>query len=297
MTYTITILSGKGGVGKSSITASLSILFNQEQEIVVIDADVDASNLNLIFNNDKPEKTKKLYSSQKAEIIKERCKKCMLCKKSCQFNAIDIDEDGYPVINKFFCEGCGTCKVVCPFDAIKIIDIHNSNLYKYTIKLKNHKPFPLYSAQLIMGESGSGKIVETLKQEASKENKPLTIIDAPAGISCPVISSLNQSNYVLFITEPSPSGLSDLKRAYLLARQFNPKKGIIINKHDLNKEYTEKILKFSKQQNIKLIGKIPFKKEFPESLVKRKPPLFSSKEIETIFKEIYRNLKNHILSD
>ena len=294
MTYTITVLSGKGGVGKSSITASLSILFNKEQDIVVIDADVDASNLNLIFNNDKPEKTKKLYASKKARIIKEKCKKCMICKNSCQFNSIDIDEDGYPVINKFFCEGCGTCKVVCPFDAIEIIDIHNSNLHKYTIKLKNQKPFPLYSAQLIMGESGSGKIVETLKEEASKENKSLTIIDAPAGISCPVIASLNQSNYVLFITEPSPSGLSDLKRAYLLARSFNPKMGIIINKHDLNKNYTEKISKFSEQQNIKLIGKIPFSKEFPKSLVQRKPIILSSKEIEAIFKEIYNNLKSHI---
>ncbi len=124
---TISILSGKGGVGKSSITASLAILLSQKKQIICADCDVDASNLALVFGlqeNDYQE-WKNLSTMQKAEFDYNKCVSCGQCVSSCYFNAIAFSNN-IPKLKEFSCEGCGVCPMVCPVGAIKLIDVYNA---------------------------------------------------------------------------------------------------------------------------------------------------------------------------
>jgi MinD superfamily P-loop ATPase len=288
----IVILSGKGGVGKSSITASLAIALSKEKRIVCADCDVDASNLSLLFNlsEDKYIEWNPLSTNKKAIINKQKCIKCNKCINACYFNALQIKDD-YPIISEFGCEGCGVCELVCPVKAIKLKDINNANI-GYA---KTNYNFNIASAQLEPGNSGSGKVVSKVKQKAKElsPNSEILVIDSSAGIGCPVIASVTGNDYALIVTEPTPSGFSDLKKALEIVNHFKIKKGIIINKYDLNKEFTEKICYFAKKNQIKIIQKIKFDKEFVHAMTKMIPIYDYKKK----YKLIFNNIKTQILKE
>ncbi len=235
---TITVLSGKGGVGKSSLTASLSVLLARENRIVAADCDVDASNLALVLGAGKPEKAEEIATNYKAYISESKCISCEKCIDVCTFSAISRKgENGRPEINGFLCEGCGACKLVCPQNAISLKKVKNGVISAARTKYG----FPLVSGQLKMGESGSGKVVDAVKERAARLDADMMIVDSAAGIGCPVIASVRGSDYVIAVTEPSPAALSDLKRALDVVEHFGVKYGIVINKHDLSHSFTAEI--------------------------------------------------------
>ncbi|MBN2111723.1 4Fe-4S binding protein, partial [Candidatus Woesearchaeota archaeon] len=185
----IVILSGKGGVGKSSIAASLAVAFSKYSKIVCADCDVDASNLSLLFGlgTDKYAEWKAISTNQAAVIDEKKCIRCGKCVSACYFKAIIKSSSG-PKANKFGCEGCGVCELVCPAGAIKLEKIENA----FIGHAKTKNGFLIASAQLLPGNSGSGKVVFEVKNKA-REIMPsagLMIIDAAAGIGCPVIASV-----------------------------------------------------------------------------------------------------------
>ena len=188
------------------------------------------------------------------------------------------------------CEGCGTCKIVCPENAIKLKKIENA-----TISVGKAYGFGIVSGQLKMGESGSGRIVMEVKRKAMEiareNNAEVMIVDSSAGIGCPVIASVNGSDYVIAVTEPTPSALSDLKRGLRIVNHFGIPCGIIINKYDLNKEFSNKIEKFAKKNKIQILGKIPYNKGFVEALINLKPAVVYNKRFENFFKGISEKLK------
>lgn len=289
---TITILSGKGGVGKSSIAASLAIALSKDSEIICADCDVDASNLALVFGLTEEDfkEWNSITTNLKARLEPLKCDGCRRCVESCHFDAIGWDaESNRPVFKEFGCEGCGVCELVCPQDAISLYPAENAKIgYGETAY-----GFKIVSGQLKIGESGSGKVVSEVKELARKQagSAELMIVDSAAGIGCPVIASVTGSDYVIAVTEPTPSGFSDLKRALGVVGHFGIPYGIIINKHDLNPAYTQHIEDFAGQKKIELLAKIAYDKRFTEALVKNVPLVTLAPEFEGIFNIISSKAK------
>ncbi len=283
----ITVLSGKGGVGKSSIAASLAVLLSERHKIVCADCDVDASNLALVFGlREKDfEEWKAVSTNEKAVLDEEKCVGCKKCAESCNFGAISWNgKKKRPVFNEFGCEGCGVCEMVCPASAIYLERVENAKI-GYG---KTSYGFPVVAGQLEMGESGSGKVVAEVKRLAGEIGKgaEFMVVDSAAGIGCPVIASVSGSDYVVGVTEPTPSGLSDLKRALAVVKHFGINAGIVINKFDLNFEGTKAIEDFAEGEGLEVMAKIPYDKAFARALVELKPVIEFKPETREWFEEI-----------
>ncbi len=287
----ITVLSGKGGVGKSSITASLAIALSEKHKIVCADCDVDASNLALVFGLKEKDflEWKKISTNEKAKLNEKKCKGCKKCLKSCYFNAISWDkEKNQPIFDNFSCEGCEVCSMICPYKAIELIKIENARIGYGKTKYG----FSIVSGQLEIGESGSGKVVAKVKSiaEEKESEAEIMLIDASAGIGCPVIASVSGSDFVVAVTEPTPSGISDLKRALKMVNHFNIPYGIIINKFNLNQKATKEIEKFAGKKGVKILSKIPYDKSFTDALVNLTPIILFKPETKKIFEEIINKI-------
>jgi len=293
---TLTILSGKGGVGKSSFSASLAIVLSEKYKIVAADCDVDAPNLALLFGIKEFKNKQKISTNYKAFITRE-VKKCPNIKKLpeiCAFSAISWDKkNNIPIINRFLCEGCGACKLLCP--EIKIKKVKNAIVGEKKTKYR----FYIVSGQLKVGESGSGNVVEVVKEKAKNIAKKIKadfiLIDSAAGIGCPVIASVRESDFVIAITEPTPSALSDLKRALEVVNHFGIKYGIVINKYDLNKKFSKKIEEFAKQNKIPILGKLSYDKKFIEAAINLMPLTLYDENYKKTFSKIWKNITNCIL--
>jgi len=285
---TITILSGKGGVGKSSIIASLAIALSKYNNIICADCDVDASNLALVFGiNEKDyQEWNSLSTKQKAEFDYEKCNSCKKCVESCYFDAIKFNHK--PKLKEFSCEGCGACEIICPQKAITLKDMDNAQIGYANTKFG----FKIVSAQLNIGESGSGQVVSEVKTKARllADEADLMLVDSAAGIGCPVIASVTGSDYVIIVTEPTPSGFSDMKRALQVVNHFKIPYGIIINKYDINPEYTANMEHYAKENLKDIIAKIPYDRVFAEALVNLTPLIIYNQDYEIIFDEISKSV-------
>jgi len=295
---TITILSGKGGVGKSSLTASLAVLLAKNKRIVAVDCDVDAPNLGLVLGVKKFETKEKIQTSEKAIVTAETCPECKKDIDVCIFGAISWDEKNKkPVINKFLCEGCGACLLAFPKGTVKLIKVQNANINTAKTKYR----FPIVSGQLKMGESGSGKVVTAVKQKAEKlakkQKAEIIFVDSSPGIGCPVIASIQGSDYVVAITEPTPSALNDLQRVLQVVEHFQIPYGLVINKWDINKNFTKKIEVFAKKYKIPVLGKLPYDKAFVNALVNLEPIVEMYPKYQKIFNNISKNINNNLKKD
>lgn len=265
----IVVISGKGGTGKTTVTASLIPYFDN---LVIGDCDVDAPNLKILLSPKDLEK-KEFFGMKKFVRDMSLCKECGKCFKVCKFSAID---------NPTKCEGCGVCQIVCPFGAIKEIDNKAGNLF-----ISDTSYGEMVHASLIPGEENSGKLVaevrKTTKSIAEKENKQNIILDGAPGIACNVISSLTGVKKAVVVVEPTLSGLHDLERVLDLIKRFRIEPFFIINKYDLSLEISEKLEKFLNEKNYKISVKIPFNKEIFDSINQKQIP---SKYIPKFFEEI-----------
>ncbi|GAI42624.1 unnamed protein product, partial [marine sediment metagenome] len=153
---------------------------------------------------------------------------------------------------------------------------------------KNVYGFPLISAQLYPGEIGSGKIVDQIKEKAEEFKYEVMVLDAPAGIGCPVIAALNGTDFAILITEPTPSGFSDLKRVLTIANHFKIPYGVVINKWDINPSESNKIEKWVKD---KLLGKIAYDKRIFLAIAELKPIIRTNLPVKKEVGKIYTKLK------
>ncbi len=257
----LAIISGKGGTGKSSISAAFATL---SEKVVLVDCDVDAANLHILFNPTELEE--QVYvGSQKAIIKEDLCTNCGICIDYCRFDAIsNLNEK--VIISETSCDGCKLCSRICPFQAISMTCNDKSRMYS-----GNFRNGKMVYGRLAPGEENSGKLVNIVRAQAKKISKlndlKTIIIDGPPGIGCPVISTITGVDSVLIVTEPSISGLLDLKRTVEITTKFNLKTWVLVNKYDLNETLTDQILSFCVEAKIKIAGKLPFDPKIVEAMV------------------------------
>jgi len=258
----IAILSGKGGTGKTSVTASLASL--AKKRAVLVDADVDAPNLALVAD---PEQFfhQSFISSKKALVHPDRCQQCLACLGSCQFDAISLSFD-YPYVNPIKCEGCKLCAYLCLIEAITMEPHTSGYLSASETRWKNN----LYHGRLLPGGENSGKMVTAIREKAEQYARnngiEFIFIDGAPGIGCPVIASITGCDLALLVTEPTLSGLYDLGRIWKLAKHFQVESWVAINKSDLSLENTKAIRKFCQEENLLLVAEIPFDDDVVRSM-------------------------------
>lgn len=284
----IVVLSGKGGTGKTSVTASLAVL--ARNDALIVDCDVDAANMHLLMKPDFGY-SEEFYSGYVALINSDSCTSCGVCESICRFNAISFSKEGYEV-DQILCEGCGYCKTICPTKSISLMERKSGNVYVSKTKVGNL----MVHARLDIGAENSGKLVARVKNIARDiardQDINLIIIDGSPGTGCPVVSSLSGADYVLFVTEPTVSGIHDLKRIIELAEGFNLKAGCIINKFDINVEKSYEIIDLLELHNIEHIADIPFDVGFTEAMVQAKSIVEIDSASASILSEIWEKLKN-----
>jgi MinD superfamily P-loop ATPase len=254
----ILVLSGKGGTGKTTIASHFIKISNSR---VFADTDVEAPNLHLMSLAGKLKRKEAYNGLNKYRIIEDLCISCGKCRDSCRFNAISFNEGKYK-INKYLCEGCSVCQFVCPAKAIESYQSVDGEISLY----KDEKLFS--TAQLKMGSGNSGLLVTKVKKTIEPEilEDDLVIIDGPPGIGCPVIASMSGVDLVLLVSEPSVSGISDLIRIIKTASSFHLKIAVCINKYDLNKSFSQKIIKYCSDNGYDFVGKIRYDSEIIESI-------------------------------
>lgn len=284
----ITILSGKGGTGKTSITAALASV---AEKAVFCDNDVDAADLHLIFQP-KILEEHKFSSGWKAKINTSDCIDCGICVQNCRFDAIHYNSNGSLYINPYQCEGCRLCERTCPQNAISSIE--NTNNYWFVSDSRFGK---LVHAEMGPGEENSGKLVTQVRKKAKeialKNNLEFIINDGPPGIGCSTISSLSGTNAVLLVIEPTKSGLHDAQRLVELIESFNIKTYAVINKYDINTLVAKIIEEYLQSKDIPLLAHIPFDTKMVEAMVEGKTIMEynSASEIASCIKKIWNKLK------
>lgn len=305
----IAITGGKGGVGKSIVATSLAVEFARETKTILVDADAECPNDHLLLSIKRKKYTTVYQSIPKFDYSK--CTKCGKCALACKRDAIVWVKGKYPAFVKDACIGCMACFSACPYGAItetkKEIGVIYTGYYNVNpVRSKSPKVTAssmtrtsngvnLVSSELKLGELASGEVVTEVRKCSDKIKKKIKadimIIDSSPGIGCPVIASLVGTDYIVAVTEPTPSALFDLKRVLYLAEHFRIKHGIIINKFDLAKNFYKEIEKFAKINKIPILGKIPYRKDFIDSMIKMKPVVEINPKYRELFQKIIDQIK------
>ena len=285
----LVIISGKGGTGKTSITASFAALAGN---VVLADCDVDAADLHLLL---KPEiKSRHDFKcGHKAVIRTDYCKPCCVCSEICRFGAVKTI-DGTVSIDPFACEGCGVCVWFCPEQIIDFPESLCGEWYESETRCG-----PMIHARLAPAAENSGKLVTQVRMAARKtaetQGKELLLVDGPPGIGCPVIASVTGATAVLIVTEPTVSGEHDLGRVLKLTRHFKIPALICVNKWDLNPDVTKRIEVRAIADGAKVTGRIPYDKIFTDAMINGRlvvdyPETMAAKSIIKIWEQICQEM-------
>ena len=282
----LTMISGKGGTGKTSITAAFASL---AKNAVFADCDVDAADLHLILTPNV-KKTIIFHGLKIASVDKDICTDCKKCCEHCRFDAIDEDIN----IIKGSCEGCGVCEYVCPVDAVQMVDRDSGFSY-----ISETRFGPMAHAMLKTAEEASGKLVTIVRNNAKtlaeEKKRDLIIIDGPPGIGCPVIASISDVDFVLVVTEPTLSAIHDLERILGVAYHFKIPAVVCINKYDINLDNTKKIESYCKSNNIDIVGKLPYDNIVTEAIVHGKTVVeFSNGNFSNMIIDMWEDIRRRL---
>ena len=251
----LVIISGKGGTGKTSLTASFAAL---AEFSVLADCDVDAADLHLVLSP-TVQRRETFTSGRAAEIREADCTQCGLCESLCRFEAIR----DFKVVG---CEGCGVCVEFCP---VRAIDFPEQVCGEWFVSATRHGA--MVHARMRPGAENSGKLVSVVRQEARKiavqQNAEWLLVDGPPGIGCPVIASITGADAVLVVSEPTLSGEHDLRRVLQLANHFRIPAMVCINKWDINLIMTERIENLARSLGAKPVGRIPYDSAVTEAQI------------------------------
>jgi len=283
----IVVISGKGGCGKTSVTAGLAHL--AANDIVLADADVDAADMHLLMAPDNS-KEEAFYSGKLAVVEQEKCIRCRICINHCHFDAISI-EDAELKINPIECEGCGLCTHICPHDALHMETQRAGMLYEANAR----QNMPMVHARLDIGADNSGKLVTEVKNRsrevAEREGRDIILTDGPPGIGCPVIAALSGASLAVVVTEPTMSGWHDMKRVNDLLKKMEIPAMLVMNKAGLNPELTRKIEKFAAENGLGYTKEFPYDPVFSKAVSEGiTVPETGREDLTALFKETWQDI-------
>ncbi|MBN2738588.1 MAG: P-loop NTPase [Spirochaetales bacterium] len=286
----LVVISGKGGTGKTSLVASFCAL---EKNIAISDCDVDAADLHLVL---KPEliDTGSFSGGERAKIDPEKCRACGACLRECRFDAIKETSYNNRIVYEIdttSCEGCGVCGLVCRFNAISFDSAINGQWFVSETRFG-----PMSHAKLGASEENSGKLVSLIRNKknelASSRSLKKSIIDGSPGTGCPVIASITGTDYALVVTEPTVSGIHDLKRVLDVIKFFKIRSGIIVNKYDLNIQKSNEIKEIAKETGSDFLGEIPYDKSITKAQMEGISVIeYTDNEMTRQIKKIWENIK------
>lgn len=290
------ILSGKGGTGKTIITAAFAHLASQGRfasQVILADADVDAANLELVLQPQLLEE-QVFKGGQLAVIDQDTCSSCGDCQAVCRFDAINF-ADGLYLVDPIACDGCAACVYQCPTESIVM---HEQVVGKFYMSESRYGP--LYHANLFPGQENSGKLVTLVKQrarlQALDENRQLVIVDGPPGIGCPVISATSGADLALIVAEPTVAGVQDMHRVLQTVQHFGVRAMVCINKADIYSAGTDEIESVCREKGIEIVGRIPFDLTVASAMVAGeavtafRPKAPSSIAIAAVWEEVIQSL-------
>ncbi len=258
----ITIISGKGGTGKTTLSSSFA---KMAKDHIAVDCDVDAANLHIMLSPAIKEKND--FIGGEIAVVSDDCISCGRCEELCRFDAIR-DSTGDIIIDPLKCEGCGVCREVCPADAIELKSGRQGQYF-----VSDTGFCPMVHARLDPGAENSGLLVARIRNIAEdiavKENKKAIIIDGAPGIGCPVIASLNGVDFALIVTEPTLSGINDFKKAHEVTKFFDITAFACINKSDINSQNCKIIKDYCRENDLELLGEIPYDGKVPKALSRK----------------------------
>jgi len=285
----IVVLSGKGGTGKTSVTAALAVCAAKSDlpggPPVLADCDVDAADLHLVLAPEVRER-QEFFGGDKASIDAALCQSCGLCREACRFGAID---EAFQVIEAS-CEGCGVCAYVCPAGAASLSPVVSGDWF-----VSETRAGIMVHAALRMGEENSGKLVSTVKKaaraEAERLGRDILLVDGSPGIGCPVIASLGGASTVLMVAEPTLSAVHDIKRVHALARHFGIPCAAVLNKSDICPELTRELAAFCGESGIAVLGELPYDPAFVAAqLAGQSVAEFAPGRYQDMFTRMWRRL-------
>lgn len=277
----LVIISGKGGTGKTTLTSSFAYLMKNK---IIVDADADAADM-FILMKPKVKAEHKFKGKAVAVIDQKKCSSCGVCKKLCRFDAINVIDGKYSV-NPVKCDSCTLCQIACPENAIEMEDQISGEWFE------SETPYgTMVHARLTPGAENSGNLVTMVKHRAhilSEENGiDYILVDGSPGVGCPVISTISGANFVVIVTEPTQSGIHDLRRVKKLCDSFKINSGVVVNKYDLNKDITNSIKQFAEDEEMPFLGLVPFDRCAIEALVNEKLAVEYCDNLKQPIKDIF----------
>ncbi|MDN7023353.1 (4Fe-4S)-binding protein [Methanoculleus sp. FWC-SCC1] len=283
----LAVISGKGGTGKTMVTAALADVSPAAQ--VLADCDVDASNLELLFEPRRIS-TEPFMGLEVAGIDPDRCRDCGICADRCRFGAIVRRDDAWQV-DAIHCEGCGVCAYVCPMGAITMGPRVCGEIYT-----SETDRGCLAHARLNPGAGNSGLLVHEVKKRANSmaDGCTLQLIDGPPGIGCPLISTVSGMDAVLIVTEPSVSALHDLGRLVTVCRRFDVDIFVAINRFDLAEKVTEEIQTYCEKENLTVVGMIPFDPQVVEAVRHNRPVTRTDSPAAVAVRDLWETLSREL---
>jgi len=247
----LAVISGKGGTGKTMVTAALADTSGVPQ--VLADCDVEAANLSLLLSPRRIS-TEEFRGLEVGRIDPDICTDCGICESHCRFGAIVRQDDNW-VVDTLHCEGCGVCAYVCPVGAIEMVPHVCGEIFT-----SETDQGYLAHARLFPGSGNSGLLVTEVKKRAMRlsEGADLLLADGPPGIGCPLIATVSGMDAVLAVTEPGISALHDLERLVVVCQRFNLRIFVVINRFDLAEDICARIENYCEKEGIVVAGEIPF---------------------------------------
>jgi MinD superfamily P-loop ATPase len=275
----ISVASGKGGTGKTTIAVNLALTLQPDHPVQFLDCDVEEPNAHF-FLKPRIEESREVFTPS-PEIDDSRCNYCGKCAEVCAFNALAVLKDAVLVFSEL-CHGCGACSLLCPEKAIR-----ETGKRIGVIESGRAGDISFSQGRLDIGQAMSPPLIRALKKEM--DSSRTVVIDAPPGTSCPVIESLKRSEFCLLVTEPTPFGLHDLELAVGAAKKMKIPCGIVINRASLGNGEGE-VQKFCAREEIPILMTIPFDRKIAESYSRGETVIEAFPAYRTAFLELAESI-------